>query len=841
MKKLSYSIAFFFLSILIVQAAPRSREQALQIANQFLIKTTPKTDKAKMLPAYRVSNLLYQMPSKANKSENVLYVFERGGGLGYVIVSGDDRAHKILAYSDSSIFEADNMPDNLREWLRFYENEILSLDGVNSQQGDLESTFSQNSYNETVAPLLGGIKWNQSDPYNLLCPVITTSGKRTVTGCVATGMAMVMKYHQWPVTGKGANSYTSTTHGFQLSSNFEAVNFDWNNMTDTYGASSTQAQKDAVATLMYNCGVAVNMNYDLSSGASTTKMAHALKDYFRYDENLEYLLRNYYSRQEWTAFLLAELNAQRPVLYNGNSNASGHLFVCDGYDSNGFFHFNWGWGGMSDGYFQISALNPSSQGIGGSTGGYNSAQGIVVGLQKPNPNSSKSKMQLHMNETITFTPDSLLRTDNLDFTIKNFFNYGIRTLTGTIGVAVFDNDDKMISMLSSRSISGLQTNYGYSSMPFSRKGLPSSLLPGNYRVFVVFKEADDTQWQKLRGLVGTPSFLNLSVTDTKLCFSLPTEEKPKLELQELAIQGKLYKTKRGRFTVKITNNGKEYNSVIGLQIQPENDVTTIKILSSEVVNIASGETRELNFISQMEFTPGNYKLSVLYDPANSTKTNAELSQLGAQQNVEILSAPTGTYALNLKSKISFPDNNYVNREGDVLAAVIENTGSLFDNKMLAFVFPKNGGTSLTYIGIQDVWIDNNETVSLRFQGAMNLEPKEYQIGLYYANANNGWTKVTPNENATLIFKLASSYTAVVSVEAKTNFTVSPLPAHNLLTITSENAVKTAKIFSLTGQLLINRKFDGAPDTIDISALKPGNYLIQVGFENYIETAVFIKK
>lgn len=841
MKKLTYVTIFFFLSIFIVQAAPRSREQALQIANQFLINTTPKTDKAKMLPAYRVTNLLYQMPSKAIKNENVLYVFERGGGLGYVIVSGDDRAHEILAYSDSNVFDTDNIPDNLREWLRFYENEILSLDGVNFKQEDSEPSFSQSNYNEMVAPLLGGIKWNQNDPYNLLCPVIPSSGKRTVTGCVATGMAMVMKYHQWPVTGKGANSYTSATHGFQLSSNFESVNFDWNNMTDTYNASSTQAQKDAVATLMYNCGIAVNMNYDLSSGASTTKMAKALKDYFRYDENLEYLLRNYYTRQEWVEFLRAELNAQRPVLYNGNSNSSGHLFVCDGYDSNGFFHFNWGWGGLSDGYFQISALNPSSQGIGGSTGGYNSAQGIVVGLQRPNPNSSKSKMQLHMNEVITFTPDSLLRTDNLDFIIKNFFNYGIRSLTGTIGVAIFDDNDKMISMLSSRTISELQTNYGFSSMTFTRKGLPSSLLPGNYRVFVIFKEADDTQWQKLRGLVGTPSFLQLSVTDTKLCFSLPAEEKPKLELQELSVQEKLYNTKRGRFTVKIKNNGKEYNSVIGLQIQPENDETTIKMLNSEVVNIASGETRELNFISQIDLTPGNYKVSVQYDPANSTKTNAALIQMGTQQNATILPAPTGMYALNLKSKISFPNNNFVNTEGDVLSAVVENTGSLFDSKMLAFVFPKNGGTSLTYIGAQDVWIDNNERVTLRFQGAINLEPKEYQIGLYYANTNNGWTKVTPNENATLIFKLSNNYTAIATVESKSNFRISPLPARNLLTITSENKVKTAKIFNLTGQILINKSFDVAPNTIDISSLKSGNYLIQIGFENDIETAVFFKK
>ena len=116
-------------------------------------------------------------------------------------------------------------------------------------------------------------------------------------------MAQVMKYYNYPTTGKGSNSYTSFTHNFPLSSDFSTVTFDWANMTNTYNSASTAVQKNAVATLMYNCGVAVSMNYDLSSGASSKTMAEAMRKYFKYDQNLEFYSRNYYSREEWVSLI----------------------------------------------------------------------------------------------------------------------------------------------------------------------------------------------------------------------------------------------------------------------------------------------------------------------------------------------------------------------------------------------------------------------------------------------------------------------------------------------------------------------------------------------------------
>ena len=191
---------------------------------------------------------------------------------------------------------------------------------------------------------MGGIKWNQDSPYNNLCPIINIStSKRAVTGCVATGMAQVMKYYQWPVTGTGSNSYTTSTKHIPLSLNFSQTTFDWANMTETYNGSSSAAQKNAVATLMYNCGVSVNMDYAESSGAASTASAKALVNKFGYNPNIQHIDRRYYTRDEWKSIIKDELSAARPVLYGGDDGTSGHFFVCDGYDNNDFFHFNWGW------------------------------------------------------------------------------------------------------------------------------------------------------------------------------------------------------------------------------------------------------------------------------------------------------------------------------------------------------------------------------------------------------------------------------------------------------------------------------------------------------------------
>ena len=302
----------------------------------------------------------------------------------FVLLAADDRVQPILGYSLTGGFDVENMPDNKRAWIQGYseeiqyavDNQLRASSEVMQQWQDLaEGNPNTGRAITAVTPLLQ-TQWDQGSPYNLLCP------GGSVTGCVATAMAQVMKYWNYPENGIGSHSYTHATYGV-LSADFLSTTYDWTNMTNTYSGSSTNAQKMAVATLMYHCGVSVDMNYSPSaSGAGSAIVAEALKNYFNYSPETVYHSRSEYGDNTWINMLKNDLNLSRPVWYCGSGSGGGHAFVFDGYNSSNYFHVNWGWGGYCDEYYTINNLNPGPGGIGsGSNGIYNDSQGAVFGIR----------------------------------------------------------------------------------------------------------------------------------------------------------------------------------------------------------------------------------------------------------------------------------------------------------------------------------------------------------------------------------------------------------------------------------------------------------------------------
>lgn len=239
-------------------------------------------------------------------------------------------------------------------------------------------------------PHLLSTTWSQEYPYNLSCP--SDDGGRCVTGCVATAMAQVIKYHNYPVCGNGTASYK--WNGQTLSFDYSTANFDYDNMRKNYPASndrSTKVQKEAVAKLMYACGVGVEMDYGSDeSGAIDLYIASALKQYFNFDKSIQYLQRDFFTAEDWEEIVYEELQAGRPVIYGGSGEAGGHEFICDGYED-GYFHINWGWGGYGDGMFLLSALDPEELGTGGGSGGFNYEQSVICGIE---PNAGKPEVSL---------------------------------------------------------------------------------------------------------------------------------------------------------------------------------------------------------------------------------------------------------------------------------------------------------------------------------------------------------------------------------------------------------------------------------------------------------------
>ena len=380
-----------FLSVMmtvIMTAGDVTPQQALQQAQKFLQQTPSGMKRSQAeVPQLKMAGRV-----------SGLYVFNAEQNQGYVIVSNDDRTTPILGYSETGTLDPDNMPCNMRAWLQGYADEIAWLNEHNIQPITVPVVRRTPSAVKTpIAPLVK-THWDQGSPYNDNCPyykydegsysykvTITdeTGYEHCATGCVATAMAQVMYYNQWPTAATAAiPSYS--WQGYTIGG-LPATTFDWANMKLNYTGSETAEQNAAVAKLMQYCGVSLEMNYGPESGSNTPNVADALKSYFDYNSStVQFVSRSFYTYHDWINLLYHELSQGRPICYGGASTGGGHEFVCDGYQGEDFFHINWGWGGMSDDYFKLSALDPDAQGIGGSssTDGFHYGQDAVIGIQK---------------------------------------------------------------------------------------------------------------------------------------------------------------------------------------------------------------------------------------------------------------------------------------------------------------------------------------------------------------------------------------------------------------------------------------------------------------------------
>lgn len=364
-------------------AEPITQQQAQQLAQQFLQqragsrRLAPITDKAKLAPArLRVSTT----------SAPTYYVFNRGEGQGFVIVSGDTRAPEILGYSDEGTFDYTKIPANMRSWIDDYDQQITALRVENA-----EAPARRVATHPAIQPLVTAT-WDQGYPYNMYCPNYFGEGT-SVTGCVATAMAQVMYYQRSKSTDRTLaempDYYGETSHPTHGKLHVEGIPegspIDWDNMRDSYSGTVTLAQRKAVADLMHYCGVGVHMDYtNSSSGAYDYRVVEALKNYFGYGESVHAEFMDSYSNDAWDELLYSELAAGRPFYMSGHNSSVGHAFVCDGYDGNRYYHINWGWGGASNGYYLLTNLTPGSQGIGGSDNGYNSGVQVIIGMEPEN-------------------------------------------------------------------------------------------------------------------------------------------------------------------------------------------------------------------------------------------------------------------------------------------------------------------------------------------------------------------------------------------------------------------------------------------------------------------------
>lgn len=478
---------------------------------------------------------------------------------------------------------------------------------VQSGKAKARKILLSDSPSVVVEPLVT-TKWNQDAPFNNFAPEYTDDNNNTqrcATGCAATAMAQIMKFHNWPEQGVGHYSYEHQSFG-TISSDFSEHVYDWTNMIDRYNNGEySNVQADAVALLMKDCGVSLNMNYGPVSGASIYSYTPAFKNYFRYSSRT--VNRSGCETAEFTRIITDELQEGRPIIYCGTGEDGGHAFVVDGYDTNYFLHVNWGWGGYSDGYFDMNYMDPAGLGIGGGSGAFKWNQGIV--LARPLKDGVEPYEFIQQLCFVLFNDVQggifckqempANKGDDVTILLRNTANLSGESFFGSLNVGVFDDSGALVTMGNEER---LENNNGelleFQSGRLYSVDLPMTLntagiADGNYIVRAMSK-ANGNVWRKF----ASTDCLNMTVADGKVSLVSPT---PNISLTGIgSYNGNVYKG--NPFSVNITiHNGSSI---------PADGSILFKVTDSETGDALSGSLRAIvydncDFRSNIAFSTTN--------------------------------------------------------------------------------------------------------------------------------------------------------------------------------------------------------------------------------------------
>ena len=418
--------------------------------------------------------------SHAVKENRSLEVLKKGQMLnvigyrdgGFAVIASDDKFAPVLGYSDTQ-FTADGMPPAMQWWMEMAEHALqTALD--NGYEMTPTAELRDGKYPEYVDELLT-TRWDQSMPFNK--ELVRITGKSYPTGCMATAMAQIMKYHSYPSTGQGYKGYA--IDGKNGNYDFENTTYRYDRMLDVYsGNNYTEEQADAVAKLMLHCGVAVDMTYGLSgSGSYSNDATLALSEYFKYDSRL--YSRDIYTKAEWMDIIFDEISNGRPILYGGaTAQNAGHAFVFDGYDAEGLVHVNWGWSGSGNGYFEVALLNSN-------TGSYSYGQDMIL------MHTADAPALPYVSQWARLLGTKLMCV------CSNLINCGVEGFSGNLALMAEPVEGGSVVTLRSENLNNFAYNQVYpaNASDYSVMVDVSRLADGTYRIYLASKAYTETDWQ----------------------------------------------------------------------------------------------------------------------------------------------------------------------------------------------------------------------------------------------------------------------------------------------------------------------------------------------------------
>lgn len=560
---------------MVVMAGPRSFQQAKAIAEKQAALLGVTIDQKAMTKARKQGD-----KGEMNLSQESYYVFPNANSKGFTIVSGDDRLPEIVGYSSQGSYDENNLPEGFVSFMKAYQNlyNKVNLGDAEALKNLAEIKAWRNKKNASaastsaVAPLLGNIEWDQTSPYNNMCPKYD-SVHVAATGCVATAMAQVMAYYKYPKQLKAdIPGYVNRWNGIPMEiptiTQEEGI-YDWDNMLPKYNkeANATQQQKDAVAKLMYHCGAAVRMSYGPESGAAVS--SSKLAKYFGYDADLMMdLSRSSFTLDKWMQIIDTELAAGRPVLYGGQSSENGHQFICDGKDENGLYHINWGWSGNQNAYFDLSILNPEKGGTGSGSAadGFNRYCTMTIGIAPDNGVVDAPLAQIP-SISVLYDADYVVitkgtrksKSDKFEFTQQvTFVNQVKQAFKGFLGLGILQKDGsyKLVSDKKYVSFDGKREDGMMSSLD-PKLTVNEAFEVGKTPVYAIYS-TDGKTWEKADYMNGNAPLV-VKATDYELSLASALNAQLKLESEQLKTGAK------STFQVTLSNDCDfEYQGIVNV-------------------------------------------------------------------------------------------------------------------------------------------------------------------------------------------------------------------------------------------------------------------------------------
>ncbi len=659
-----------------------------------------------------------------------LYLFADRNSM--MVLSADSDVRPMVGYTDTYA-PGEFLPPALTYILECYAAEIADLRAGKVMTVDASPAMADVP---SISPICTTL-WNQDAPFNSKCP--TLNGKRSVTGCVATAMAQVLKAYEYPARCSGGSySYQWTEGNKNLTLDFDGVELRWDLMKNAYESNQSAG---ALASLMRALGYSADMQYSPSaSGTNGRYMAAGLVRNFDYDCTLSYEQRSWYTFARWQAMIYDVLATGKPVYYDGvNPDLSAaHAFVVDGYAGDGFFHINWGWGGFSNGYFRLSALDPTQQGIGGSDSGYNAMQGAIFGL-KPGAVTSRADAPMNYFTPSPFRAQSTEVKLGADIEFEGgLYNNGPLVSSGmSPAIKVVGADGSARYVASSVKYSNVALMTGVTSWT-SR--LPRNLAAGTYTIYPAVKSLSNNKYYDARIDLNGDGYITVEVEGSNA--TLINHDGAKVECTDINIPAEAYPaTPFYMETTVMNNNADLYSGTVSVDYYAAGSTERRGSLGAFQVDLDPGESMPVRLVLNFgaDEVLGDYDVC-LVDEDGRIVSAAHAISLVARPAVGTPSCTAIRVINDAQDNLTF--------ELDVVSR-----GGLFAAPVYVVLIPDDGsGKIVDYNSSQPVVVydGSNATATINMNFKAGIPGRRYRAMGYY---HNGTYIVAMPETETTVFEL----------------------------------------------------------------------------------------